>query len=231
MELLWINNNNFEYVQNAKIILAGSTTNGSKSMKIQSILIILLLTGIMVTSSGCLDEEKKDKEYFSETYNKLLLNFKIESDNINNTSYIIIPAPIQNGRTLELSTFQNVTDFHNYTYDYVDTEYGKGIRISPIPSGQFWMWFSCDPYTVKGPFDIKQNVQFYKSDYPGLSTWETDGESGYYWFFNSVNITGLKFKIEYADCYYFFDMCMIKNIDTAGWIKLRYERKQMDMEM
>jgi len=200
-------------------------------MKIVFTTFIVLLIGVMVASSGCLDEDEDDKEYFSETYNKILLNFKIESDETNNTSYIIIPAPVQNGKTLEISTFQNVIDFHNYSYDYVELEYGKGIRISPIPSGQFWIWFSCEPYTVTGPFDIKQNVQFYKPDYPGLSTWETDGVSGYYWFFTSANVTGLSFKFEYSDCYFFTDMGMLNNIDSSGWIKVKFERTQKDMEM
>ncbi|MDP6155077.1 MAG: hypothetical protein QGH39_00685 [Candidatus Thermoplasmatota archaeon] len=200
-------------------------------MRIALTTFVFLIMGMMVTSSGCLDDEKKEKEYFSETYNKIFLNFKIESNEMNNTSYIIIPAPIQNGKTLELSAYQNMTEFHNYSYDYIDTEYGQGIKISPIPSGQFWIWFSCEPYTVTGPFDIKQNVQFYKTGYPGLSTWETDGVSGYYWFFASVNVTGLSFKFEYSDCYFFFDMGMMKNIDLSGWIKVKFEKIQEDMEM
>lgn len=200
-------------------------------MKIVFTTIIVLLMGMIVASSGCLDEENDNKKYFSETYNKIFFNFKIMSPESNNTSYIIIPAPVQNGKPLELSTFQNVTDFHNYSYDYVELEYGKGIRISPIPSGQFWIWFSCESYTVTGPFDIKQNDQFYKADYPGLSTWETDGVSGYYWFFSSVNITGLSFKFEYSDCYFFSDMGMMKNINTSDWIKVKFDRIQKDMEM
>ena len=170
-------------------------------MKIGLTTFVLLLIVLMAANVGCLDDKKDGKEYFSETYDKIFLNFNIKSNEINNTSYVIIPAPVQNGKTLELAPFQNMTDFQNYSFEHVDTEHGKGVRISPIPQGQVWIWFSCEPYTAKGPFDIKQNVQCYKTGYPELSTWETDGTSGYYWFFSSVNVTALNFKFEYSDCY------------------------------
>lgn len=209
-------------------------------MRIKIITIIVLWLLIIITIAGCIntdnendkDGDKKD-DYFSETYDRVYFefNFEFESISSNNSSYVIIPRPIQNNEPLELAEYQDNTAFDNYTYNYIDTEHGKGLKIEPAPSGKFWLWFSCEPYTVKGPFDIKQNVQCYNPEYPGLSTWETDGTAGYYWFYSSIDITKLFYKYWLSDCYYFMDMGGVDNGHASGWMKLKYMRVQEDMPM
>jgi hypothetical protein len=198
-----------------------------------SIIIIL----IFLLFPGCIDLEGDNEgshggnNYFSESYNKIPYILTIEQKPSNNSSYIIIPAPIQNNKILELSEFQNNSEFNNFSYKFVDTEYGKGLQITPIPTGNFWLWFDCESYTVKGPFDIKQYEQFYKSDYPGLTTWDTDGTNGYYWFYSSSNISKLSYRYELSDCYCFNDKGEIKNIVGSSWVKIKNHRAQIDMEM
>ena len=199
----------------------------------KQILALLTLVILVITSiSGCLNEEnEKDNEYFSETYHKIYFEFEFEYQVSNASSYAIIPAPIQNGKTLVFSDNQYNNEFDNYSYEVIDTEYGKGIRISPIPPNTFRIWFDCAPYTAQAPFNLKQTDQFYKSDYPGLAMWETDGESAYYWFYCSVNITEISYKYEYSDCYAFSDLGGVDNMETSGWVKTKYERVQEEMPM
>ncbi len=192
--------------------------------------LLVLMIVIMISLSIWLNNDD-DNEYFSETYDKIYYSFNITHNTSNVSSYVIIPAPFQNGKTLEFSDFQNNKEFNNYSYEYIDTDYGEGIKISPIPTNNFWIWFECDSYTVQAPFDIKQTDQFYRSDYPGLSTWETDGESAYYWFYSSENITEISYKFEDSDCYAISDMGEVDNIGKSGWIKTKYMRVQEEMPM
>jgi len=194
---------------------------------------LVLISVLFASVSGCIKdaEDEEESDYFSETYTKIPMSFRFDSKQSGNDSYVIIPAALQHGRILNLSEFQNMSEHSNFSYDIVDTEYGNGLRISPIPQGDFFIWFETDPYTAKGPFNIRQDAQFYQTDWPGLSTWETDGDHGYYWFFCSENITGLWFRFEYSDCYFFTDSAMIMDLETNGWIKVQFQRTQMDMEM
>ncbi len=105
------------------------------------------------------------------------------------------------------------------------------LQISPIPNGNIWLWFDCEPYNVKGPFKIKQTDQFYKPNYPGLSTWNSDGANGYYWFYSNSNITKLSYRFEYSDCYYFSDTGEIENLMSSNWVKIKNLRAQIDMDM
>jgi hypothetical protein len=205
-------------------------------MKMKYITLIISIMLILAISlfPGCIDDNKKkeeSKEYFSETYNKIPFILNITHEPSNDSSYIIIPAPVQKNKILDLSTFQNNSGYNNFSFEFIDTEYGTGIQISPIPSGEFWLWFSCEPYTVKGPFDIKQTNQFYQSNYPGLSMWNNDGESSYYWFYSSLNISKLTYRYEYSDCYCFSDKGEMENLKGSNWIKIKNERVQIDMEM
>lgn len=204
------------------------------NMKFKTLIISIILILAIFLIPGCLEkneDQKKNKEYFSETYNRIPYILNIEHESLNDSSFIIIPAPIQKNKILNLSTFQNNTNFNNHSYEFIDTEHGKGIRITPIPIEDFWIWFTCEPYTVKGPFDIIQTDQFYKVDYPGLSTWSTDGDWGYYWFYSSTNISKLSYRYEYSDCYCFSDKGVKENVDGSGWMKIKNERVQIDMEM
>jgi hypothetical protein len=199
----------------------------------KNILSLLTLIIVAVTSiSGCLNENEDDeKEYFSETYHKIYFEFEFEHQVTNGSSYAIIPAPVQNGKILNFSDFQNYDGFDNFSYEFVDTEHGKGLKISPAPPDKFWIWFDCDPYTTQAPFSIKQTDQFYRSDYPGLSTWETDGTSAYYWFYCSVNTSTISYKYEYSDCYAFKDMGGNDNLGSSGWFRIKNMRIQEDMPM
>jgi hypothetical protein len=204
------------------------------NIKYKTLIISLMLIFAIFLFPGCLEDDNENgesKKYFSETYNKTPYILRIEHEQSNDSSYIIIPTPVQKNQTLELSTFQNNSDFNNFSFEFIDTEHGKGLRITPIPIGEFWLWFSCEPYTVKGPFDIKQTDQFYKPNYPGLSTWNTDGEWGYYWFYSSSNLTKLSYRYEYSDCYCFSDKGEIENLYSSSWYKIKNERIQIDMEM
>jgi len=202
-------------------------------MKIMIVISQALIIFLMMTSSGCTekDEAEEQQDYFSETYSKAPLDFRFETNLSDNNSHVIIPVAMQNNRYLNLSEFQTMSDYANFSYTIVDTNYGKGVKISPIPQGEFTIWFDTDQYTVTGPFQIQQNVQYYQSNYPGLSTWETDGEHGYYWFYCSENVTELSFRFEYSDCYFFSDSAMISDLGSDGWIRVQFQRTQMDMEM
>jgi hypothetical protein len=210
-------------------------------MKIKIITIMILWLLIIITLSGCIstDDDGKDKDgdqkddYFSETYNRVLFEFNFEFGNTttNNSSHVIIPRPIQNDKELDLAEYQDNPDFNNFSYTFIETEHGSGLKIEPAPSGKFWLWFSCEPYTVIGPFDIKQNVQCYKENYPELSTWETDGTAGYYWFFSSINFTKFSYQYWLSDCYFFMDMGGLDQGGSPGWQKIKYMRTQEDMPM
>jgi hypothetical protein len=204
-----------------------STKNKTLVISILLILVIILFPGCTENNGG----NEEDKKYFSETYSNIPFILKIELETSNDSSYIIIPVPIQNNKTLEISSFQNHSDFNNYSYEFIDTEHGKGLRITPIPTGEFWLWFACESYTVKGPFDIKQTDQFYNSEFPGLSTWNTDGNFGYYWFYSSINLTKFSYRYEYSDCYCFSDKGELENVLGQEWLKMKNNRVQIDMEM
>jgi hypothetical protein len=205
---------------------------GAAAMKTKIFILTVLSIFLIALFSGCTEDgDDGDDEYFKESYRMIYYSFEIGgAEDLNETEYIIIPAPIQNGRTLELAESQFYTGFENLTIETIETEYGTGIKISPIPTDKVWLWFSCDIYTTQAPFDIKQNEQFYSPEYPGLSQWETDGEASYYWFYSSTNVTSISLKYEYSDCYGFADMVMYEDV-SSGWIRLNYTRVQELMPM
>jgi hypothetical protein len=202
-------------------------------MKKELLSIIVLIIVILLSFSGCLgsDDSGDDNDYFKETYHRINLSFKIDCSESNESSYVIIPAPLQNGLTLEFAEFQNNDELNNYSYEFIETEYGDGLKISPIPENEFLIWFACEPYSAQAPFELKQTEQFLKPEYPGLSMWEADTESGYYWFYSSENTTGISYKYEYSDCYALSDKGGTDGAEPAGWIRTKYMRVQEEMPM
>jgi hypothetical protein len=194
------------------------------------LLVILVLVVVAAVALSMWFIGGDGDEYYSEAYNKIYFSFNVTVDASNASSYVIIPAPIQNGTILQLSDFQSQDGIDNYSFEFLTTEHGEGIKISPIPDNDFRIWFGCERYTAQGPFDIVQTDQFYKSDYPGLSMWETDGGSGYYWFYCSENVTGISYKYEYSDCYAMSDKGGAESL-PQGWSRIKYMRVQEEMPM
>ena len=69
------------------------------NIKYVTLIITVILISAIFLLPGCLennDDKKKDgdKEYFSETYINIPFILRIKPEMANNSSYIIIPAPI-----------------------------------------------------------------------------------------------------------------------------------------
>jgi len=201
-------------------------------MKIKVFAIAFAVVVTVGVLSGCIGENgDEENENFSETYTQIMFTFEVRPTNPNETSHIIIPAPVQNGKTLDLWEKQYYPGFENLSIEFVDTEKGSGIKIAPVPSEKVWLWFECEPYTCQAPFDIDQTEQYYESEYPGLSTWETDGEKGYYWFYSDGEIDDISFVYEYSDCYGLRDKGSLELDGSQGWVKTEYTRVQELMPM
>jgi hypothetical protein len=199
-----------------------------KSQLVIIIGVIIVVSLLLGTGLFILSILPKKTEWNRFTWDAIGMRIYVHGGNVTNSSYLIIPAPIQHNKTLEFT--KNQSDewkMKNYTFTCVDTEKGKGIKIQPIPDDIYFS-FSCEPYEVYNPGSLPQTNQFIDDSYPGLSTWETNGNSSYYWFYCSSNITSLEFFYIYCPYYDLVDHGYIDHVETAGWLKISYYRRWTD---
>ena len=178
---------------------------------------ILIIITIAMAFSSCFEDQNNDENNDNRNGKENGDSNEIELENVYlsiscgyqidieepDDFYIIIPTLIQNGSDISISEYDffhnKPHDNENYISIMVDTSFGRGIKISPIPNNTTLstiIEFSPYIFNFKDPFKSEGIPHISLGNDEDLSE-----KNGILKMYSSVNISYLQIYIDYAAGY------------------------------